>query len=114
MVDVPDAQELEALRQELLAAGAVEVQDFAIEGAGGGVGGSECVRLRHDDQGWHVDYRDRGETREMHAAATFAQARELFVDEALDLAGVHGRGPRRRRSRPAVPLSELRREQGWS
>lgn len=114
MADVPDGEALEELRRELLAAGAVEVDDFAIEGVGGGVGGSECVRLRHDADGWHVDYRDRGRTREILSAPTFVQARELFVDEALALAGSHGRGPRRRRSGPAVPLSELRREQDGS
>ena len=114
MVDAPDPAALQALRAELLAAGAAEVEDFAVEGAGAGVGGSECVRLRHDEGGWHVDYRDRGRTRELHVTPSWEQARARFLEEALSLAGSHGRGPRRRPAPPPVPLSELRRQQGRS
>lgn len=110
MVDAPDHAALQELRDHLLAAGALEVEDFSIAGVGAGFGGSECVRLRHDDHGWHVDYRDRGQTRELFATPSYDPARERFVEEALELAGSHGRGPRRRSRGASVPLSELRRE----
>lgn len=101
--------ELLALRDELLAAGAAEGADFAVHGAGTGVGlGSELVVLRGDDDGWHVVYRDMGRDRELLRTPDFAEARARFVEEALETAGSHGRGPRNRRTAPSMSLAELR------
>ena len=111
-----DQQALRAVRDELVAFGAQDGVDFAVLGTGEPAGfSSELIVLHAHEGAWQVDYREMGRSRALLRTGDLAEARARFVDEVLELAGGRGRGPRRDPSRPqAVPLSELRRQKGWT
>lgn len=105
------SEALRAVRDELLAQGLTEGLDFAVVGTGDPTAfSSELIVLWGDDDGWHVDYRDMGRSRELLRSDDLQSARDRFVDEALELAGDRGRGPRAVDRGRTISLAELREQ----
>lgn len=107
--------ELRAVRDELVAQGLVEGGDFTVLGTGEPTAySSECIVLRGDADGWHVEYRDMGVSRDLLLSKDFSDARERFLREAQVLAAGRGRGPLAVAPKPTYGLEEFRerRRQG--
>ena len=100
---------LRAVRDELVAQGITEGFDFTVIGTGEPTAySSECIVLRGDDAGWHVEYRDMGRSRDLLTTPDLAAARARFVQEVHQLAGGRGRGPLAVERPPTYSLEEFR------
>lgn len=94
-------ERLDRLAEELSDMGLAEQTDFYITGRFPmDVPSSEHLGMSYRDGLYRVWYKDMGSKRALTETADFAAARDVFVREALHLAGGRGRGPEAGGGRP--------------
>ncbi len=99
---------LRAVAELLTRAGAAPGTDFFVPSTGiDGVSSEHYGLTTTDDGGFEVYYRDMGQQQSVGTTRDAEQARAMFVDRVLELAGLRGRGPRAVRQPPSVPFSSI-------
>lgn len=85
---------LDALAGDLTAQGLAEYEDFYIVGrAPMAMPSSEHIGISYRPSTYRVWYKDMADKRPLAESEDFETARDVFVAEAVRLAGGRGRGP---------------------
>jgi hypothetical protein len=98
MADDEAKANLDALADDLTAQGLAEDLDFYVVGrAPMAMPSSEHIGISHRSSTYRVWYKDMADKKPLAESEDFETARDVFVAEAVRLAGGRGRGPAAKR-----------------